>query len=115
VLKGEKTATGTVLWSYEADGTPIPQIGDHWIVNDGDGKPVCIIRTTGVAIIPFDEVPEIYAYEGGEEDRTFQTWRPMYWQYILSECQRIGREPHEKAPLVMERFTVAYREEPQAV
>jgi hypothetical protein len=37
----------------------------------------------------------------------------MYWQYILSECQRIGREPHEQAPLVMERFAVVYREAPQ--
>ncbi len=115
IIKGVKTATGTVLWSYEADGDPIPQVEDHWIVNDGDGKPICIIQTTDVSIIPFDEVPEIYAYEGGEEDRSLETWRPMYWQYILSECQRIGREPHEKAPLVMEHFAVVYREAPQAV
>lgn len=110
VLDGTKTATGSVLWSYEADAKPIPVIGDHWVVVEGAGVPVCIIRTTDVAIIPFDEVPEIYAREGGEEDRTLATWRPIYWSYIVSECERVGRAPHPKAPLVMERFTVVYDE-----
>ncbi len=110
VLEGVKTATGSVHWSYEADGKPIPRVGDHWIVNNGSGDPACIIRTTDVSIIPFDEVPESYAREGGEGDRTLATWRPMYWRYIVSECRRIGRQPHPKAPLVMERFTVVYRE-----
>jgi uncharacterized protein YhfF len=113
VLEGTKTATGSVLWSYEADGKVIPKSGDHWIVNDGDGKPVCIIETTDVSIIPFDAVPELYAREGGEADRSLATWRPMYWRYIVSECRRIGREPHERAPLVMERFAVVYRESPR--
>lgn len=110
VLDGTKTATGSVLWSYEVDAKPMPRIGDHWIVVDGAGTPVCIIRTTDVSIIPFDEVPDAYAREGGEADRTLATWRPMYWRYIVSECKRIGREPHPKTPLVMERFSVVYRE-----
>jgi uncharacterized protein YhfF len=108
VLAGAKTATGSVLWSYEADGKPVPRAGDHWIVRRGDGVPACIIRTTDVVILPFDEVPESWAREGGEWDRTLATWRPMYWRYILSECRRIGREPHAKTPLVMERFVVAH-------
>jgi uncharacterized protein YhfF len=110
VLAGEKSATGSVLWSYEADGKPIPRTGDHWIVNNGKGEPTCVIQTTDVAIIPFDRVPEIFAREGGEGDRTLVTWRPMYWRYIVSECERIGREADEAAPLVMERFRVVYGE-----
>jgi uncharacterized protein YhfF len=110
VLAGTKTATGSVLWSYEADGKAIPRAGDYWVVVDGSRTPVCIIRTTDVTIIAFDEVPDVYAKEGGELDRTLATWRPMYWRYIVSECERIGREPDPKAPLVMERFTVVYRE-----
>lgn len=110
VLSGTKTATGSVLWSYEADRKPIPRVGDSWIVTNGNDDPVCIIRTTDVSIIPFDEVPETYAFHGGEGDRTLATWRPLYWRYIVSECRRIGREPDQKAPLVMERFVVVYRE-----
>ena len=37
-------------------------------------------------------------------------WRRMYWEYIVSECKRIGREPDRKAPLAMERFHVVYAE-----
>lgn len=110
VLAGTKSATGSVLWSYEADRKAIPRVGDHWVVVDGRRIPVCIIRTTDIAILPFDEVPEVYAREGGEEDRTLATWRPMYWRYIVSECKRIGREPDPKALLLMERFAVVYRE-----
>lgn len=110
VLSGIKTATGSLHWSYEADGKNVPQVGDHSIVIDGQQQPVCIIQTVDVSLIPFDEVPEIYALEGGEEDRTLATWRPMYWQYIESECRRINREPSPLAPLVMERFVVVYRE-----
>jgi uncharacterized protein YhfF len=110
VLEKTKTATGSPLWSYEADGKPMPTTGDHWVVMNGSGDTVCIIRTTDVTIIPFDEVAEDYARAGGEGDRTLATWRGMYWRYIVSECRRIGRDPSEKAPLVMERFIVVYRE-----
>ena len=88
----------------------VPHIGDHSVVNNGSKDPVCIIRTTEVSIIPFDEMPEVYARDGGEGDRTLATWRPMYWRYIESECQRICREANKKTPLVMERFAVVYRE-----
>jgi uncharacterized protein YhfF len=108
VVRGTKTATGSVLWSYEADGKPVPRVGDHWVVVDGQQDPVCVIRTTEVRILPFDEVPESYAWAGGEGDRTLSSWRDMYWRYIVSECKRIGREPGVKAPLVMERFEVVY-------
>ncbi|MEJ2561062.1 MAG: ASCH domain-containing protein [Anaerolineales bacterium] len=114
VINGTKTATGSVLWSYEYDKEALPRRGEHWIVLDGKRDPVCIIRTTDVAIIAFEEVPECYAREGGEGDRTMKTWRAIYWKYILSECSRIGREPSKKAPLVMERFEVVYRKPLQA-
>jgi uncharacterized protein YhfF len=115
VLQGTKTATGSVLWSYESDGRPIPQVGDYWIVTDGNENSVCIIQTTDISIIPYDEVPETYAREGAEGDGTLATWRPIYWQYIVSECRRIGRKPDQKAPLVMERFRVVYREPLQKI
>jgi uncharacterized protein YhfF len=110
VLNGTKTATGSVLWSYEADKKPLPVVGDHWIVIVGSDAPVCIIETTQVRIIPFDEVTADDAWAGGEGDRSLANWRDIYWEYITRECQRIGREPNTKAPLVMERFRVVYSE-----
>lgn len=110
VLDGVKTATGSVLWSLEAKGKPIPRRGDYWIVTNGGDDPACIIRTVDSQVIPFDEVGEEYARWGGEGDRTLASWRSMYWSYILSECKSINRVPDSKTPLVMERFEVVYSE-----
>jgi hypothetical protein len=41
---------------------------------------------------------------------TLADWRQGYWDYIVSECQRIGRDPARNAPLNMERFRVVYRQ-----
>ncbi len=110
VLDGTKTATGSLLWSVEADGKQHAREGDCWVVTDGGDDPVCIIQTIDARVIPFDEVGEDYARWGGERDRSLESWRDMYWNYIVSECMRIGREPDTKAPLVMERFKVVYAE-----
>ncbi|MBI4640688.1 MAG: ASCH domain-containing protein [Candidatus Tectomicrobia bacterium] len=110
VLDGIKTATGSLKWSYDFDGKPLPHVGDLSIVTDGYNHPFCIIETTEVRILPLDEVDAQFAYEGGEEDRTLESWQRMYWSYIVHECIRIGREPIWKAPLVCERFRVIYQE-----
>jgi len=110
VIDGVKTASGCPLWTYEADGKRVPAAGDHWIVTDGFGGPLCVIRTEAVEILPFDQVGEDYAWAGGEEDRSLASWRRMYWRYIESECARIGRTPEPAAPLVMERYAVVYAE-----
>ncbi len=115
VLDGVKTATGGLLWSYEADQKPIPKVGDLWVVTNGHDDPICIVQTTDVRVIPYDEVPEEYAWYGGERDRTSASWRELYWDYIIHECARIEREPLKKAPLVMERFKLVYREPLQAL
>jgi uncharacterized protein YhfF len=108
VLAGTKTATGSLLWSYEADGKRLPEAGDHSIVTAGADDPVCIIETSEVRIVAFDEAGAEWARDGGEGDRSLATWRELYWRYIVSECGRIGREPSPQAPLVMERFRVVY-------
>ena len=110
VLAGIKTATGSLLWSYEADNARIPQIGDYWIITKGPDDPICVIETTEQHIIPFDQVTPDYAYDGGEGNRTIEGWRKIYWKLIVDECARIGRSPSENAPLVMERFRVVYKE-----
>jgi uncharacterized protein YhfF len=110
VLAGTKTATGSLLWSYEFDGRQVPRAGDYWIVTDGVDAPVCVVQTIDVRIVPFDEVTPDYAREGGEGDHSLEFWRGIYWRYIVSECSRIHHKPSEKALLVMERFRVVHRE-----
>jgi uncharacterized protein YhfF len=108
VLAGTKTATGAVLWAAQADGWTVPRPGDFSIVTLGGDDPVCVIETTDIRTIPFDEVTEDYAWHGGEGDRSMAGWRKMYWSYIERECQRLALEPSPKTPLLMRRFRVVY-------
>src|SRR2546426_6819066 len=107
--------SGGLVWSGEADREPGPRPGDLWIVIAEPDEPVCVIETIEVRTFLYDEVPEEYAWEGGEGDRTVADWRRMYWEYIVFECKRIGREPNTKAPLAMERFRVVYFEPLRAI
>ena len=108
VLDGTKTASGGIKWVYEAEGTPMPKPGDLCVVTNGHDDPFCIVETVEVQVIPYDEVGEDFAYEGGEGDRSMADWRRIYWKYIVFECAKAGREPDVKTLLVMERFRVAY-------
>lgn len=109
-LEGIKTTTGSLLWQYEFDQKPLPCPGDYNILIDSDFMPVGILQTTGVDIIPFNEVAAAFAYDGGEGDRSLSAWRALYWDYIQNECNRIGKVPDEKTPVVCERFRLVYAE-----
>jgi uncharacterized protein YhfF len=109
VLAGTKTASGSILWSYEAEGRRPPRPGNHSVVTDGFEAPVCIIRTKEVRVLPFEEVDAAFAFDGGEWDRTLESWRKAYWGWVVSVCAGLGREPTPRTPLVCERFEVVYR------
>src|SRR5271167_3892605 len=75
VREGVKTATCSTLWSYEEEQKPLPQRGDHSVVLDGNCVPVAVIETVDVFVVPFNEVPEQFAYDEGEGDRSLAYWR----------------------------------------
>ncbi|MBI4415796.1 MAG: ASCH domain-containing protein [Euryarchaeota archaeon] len=110
VLEGTKTATGSLKWVYQAENKPIPKPGDLSVITDGSKHPVCVIEDTEIRVVPFDKVDARFAFDCGEGDRTLEGWRKGYWQYIETECARIGRRPTRKTPLVCERFRVVYKE-----
>ena len=75
-LNGTKTSTGELKWVYDADDKPLMNPGDLSIVTLGGDQPACIIETTEVRIVPFDEVDEQFAYEGwgvGQDPRKLVT------------------------------------------
>lgn len=108
VKAGTKTATCSLLWEYEADGEPIPQIGDLSVILDGRKEPLCIIETTEIEIKPYNAVDARFAYDEGEGDRSLADWRAAQWRFFGRSCERIGRRPAETMPLVCERFRRIY-------
>lgn len=109
VIVGTKTATASLLWSYQTERSAIPKVGDLSIITLWDETPVCIIQTTEIQVLPFIEVPLSFAYDEGEGDRTLEYWRKVHMVFFTAECASIGRKPDQNIPVVCERFRVAFR------
>src|SRR3954451_2115798 len=65
VRDGPKRATAGLLAEYEQEQEPLPEVGDINVVLDGEGQPVCVIRTTSVEVRRFGDVDEEFAYTEG--------------------------------------------------
>ena len=110
VLSGAKTAAGDILWRREAAGDPPLQVGRYSIFHDGFEKPMGIIETTSVEIVPFDEVDADFAQSCGEWGGTLENWRSEYWSWIETECIKLNRDPTPDIPMICERYRLAYAE-----
>ncbi|RCW73262.1 ASCH domain-containing protein [Saliterribacillus persicus] len=108
VLAGIKTATAANYSSYQEDD-PLPYVGLHNIILDGDGKAVAIVETTSVEIIPFNEVSEEHAYLEGEGDRSLKYWRDVHEDFFKRELKEVNKEFHNNIPVVCERFKLVYK------
>lgn len=108
VVKGVKTATSALVWENEVSGQPTVQPGNLSIVTDWDGHPVCIMETTEVRILPFNEVDAQFVYDYGEEERTLEWWQTVMWESYTRICTELGKEPRPDMPVICERFRVVY-------
>lgn len=108
VLEGRKRATAGSLWEYEHEGEAVPRAGDYSVVTDGSAVARCIIRTTGVEVVAFNEVTAEFAATEGEGDGSLEYWREGHWRYFTRELAEIGREPAHDMPVVCERFEVVW-------
>lgn len=108
VLAGKKTATSSSLRAYEAEGEPIPRVGDLSIITDWSGEPRCVIETTAVTIIPYCEMTfEICSREG--EDDSLESWRRNHDAFFAADAQSTGYEFTPDMPVVFEDFRVIYK------
>lgn len=108
ILSGSKTATCSALWEYEVEDEPLPEVGEKYILLDGQEKPLCIIETSEVEIRPYNEVDAQFAADEGEGDQSLEHWRKVHWEFFSRTLSEIGKEPVENMPLVCERFRVIY-------
>jgi len=108
VLAGRKQATAGALWSYEAEDEPLPRPGDFSVVTTWSGTPRCVIRTTGVEVVPFGSVTAEFAAAEGEGDGSLEYWRQAHRTAFEREAVLTGRPPSEEMPVVRERFEVVY-------
>ena len=86
VVGGSKRATATLLRDFETGVEPVfPKPGHFWVLINGAGDPLSVVRTTQVNVVAFGEVDAAFAWDEGEGDRSL-TW--------VAQCTHaIFREP----------------------
>jgi uncharacterized protein YhfF len=99
VRDGPKRATTSRVDDYGPDD-PMPKVGDHSVILDGEGRPLCIIRTSKLEIRPFGKVDEAFAWDEGEGDRSLDDWRRGHLWYFES----IGKPVDDDTPVLLEWF-----------
>jgi uncharacterized protein YhfF len=104
VRDGPKRATTSQLSWYEDDGEPMPVVGAYGVVLDGEGGPLCIVKTTRVEVRPFGEVDDEFAWVEGEGDRSLKYWREAHERFFAAE----GRPVEEDTLVVLERFDLVW-------
>ncbi|RKL67367.1 RNA-binding protein [Salipaludibacillus neizhouensis] len=109
VLEGTKTATASNYVLYKLDDEPLPHVGLHNIILDGEGKAVAIVETTSVEVVPFDEVTPEFAFLEGEGDRTLKYWRDVHKTFFTKEFKNIRQEFQENMLVVCEKFSLIFK------
>jgi uncharacterized protein YhfF len=109
VRSGRKRATASSLWVYEHEKQPLPQIGDHSVILDWEGKARCIIRTTRIDIVPFEDVSEEFAWTEGEGDRSLAYWQAGHRKFFTMELEEMDLSFDPRMPVVCERFEVVFQ------
>ena len=108
VREGIKTATCSAYDLYEAEGEDLPLPGKTSVILDSADEAVCIIRTTRVYVVPFDEVTAEHAFREGEGDRSLAYWREVHESFLKEELSSIGRTFDGSTRVVCEEFEVIY-------
>jgi uncharacterized protein YhfF len=92
----------------EMNGESLPRVGDIEVVLDYRNEPALVTRIVHVSVVPYAEVAAEYAAIEGEGDGSLDYWRRAHWAFFSRECQRIGREPVERMPVVCSIFELLH-------
>jgi len=108
VLEGVKTATASAYPLYALEGEALPQAGEYSVVLDSQGEAVCVIKTTKVFVVPFDEVDERQARKEGEGDKSLDYWRAVHERFFTDCLAEAGLAFDPKMNVVCEEFMRVY-------
>ncbi len=109
VLSGTKRATASLHELYKHENEPLPAVGNLSIVTDWNGIAKCIIKTTSVEVVPFEDVTEEFARTEGEGDKSLIYWQKVHWSFFGEERRAIGKEPTDDMLVVCEEFEVVFK------
>ena len=108
VLCGQKRATAALLRQFGAEGEPLPVIGGHVVLVDGDGNPGAIWRTKELRLGPLVSVDDAFAWDEGEGDRTRAWWIDAHRAFFGRLAEQGGFRMHDHIETGFERFEIVW-------
>jgi uncharacterized protein YhfF len=108
VMQGKKTATASLVEFNQNHLESAPIDKGYSIITDFEGSPLCVIQTTEIRQLPFEEVDAEFAFKEGEGDQTLNYWRAVHWQYFTKEAANFGLEFNEKTLVCCEQFILVF-------
>ena len=111
VLRGEKTATSSLLAEWLLDDQELPVVGDRREVLDSDDNPVGVIETTAVDVVRLGDVDLAVAHQEGEGFGSVAEWREAHERFWTEEVMpRLPADMagplNDDAKVVVVRFRV---------
>lgn len=108
VISGKKTGTTSLIWELESREVGTPMEGDYSLVTYANGSPACVIQTTNIDVVPFNDVTSEFAVTEGEEDSSIENWREYHWKEFSQQCKRLNLSPSETMPVICKGIRVVY-------
>ncbi|KJL32923.1 ASCH domain-containing protein [Microbacterium azadirachtae] len=75
ILRGDKTATTSLVVDYELEGEAMPSVGEHSAIVDSAGDRIAVEQITEVTIARVGDVDLAHAIAEGEGFETVAEWR----------------------------------------
>ena len=108
VILGKKKATASLVEFNKIHPETAPIDEGYSIITDFNNNPLCVIQTTEIRHLPFDEVDANFAFDEGEGDQTLEDWRDGHWAYFTKEAAENGLKFNEKSLICCERFKLLF-------
>ena len=102
VLDGSKTSTSSLLVEYDGVDDPLQVVGEQCVVVDSDDRPVAVVETTEVRLLPMGEVDLAFAREEGEGYESVAAWREAHERFWSAHVAGVVLE--DATVVVAERF-----------
>lgn len=78
VLRGEKTATSSLMVEWQQESEPLPLPGERETVIDSAGRPIAVIEIRSTAVIRLGDADLALALAEGEGFRSVEEWRAAH-------------------------------------
>ena len=108
VKDGIKTATCSAYDLYKTENENLPAVGEYSVILDSNDEAVCIIRTTKVYVVEFNQVTAEHAWKEGEGDRSLEYWRKIHEDFLRRELVTIDRSFNSHIKVVCEEFEMVF-------